>query len=210
MELADGDPVDVLHLGDIAQGLRFMDGTAQTRFADQIAIASANGQPWWIWPNIHSVTLISGTSVHEGGEGSAGEMIASLWGAGFARHELISIDGVLIDAAHSGPSTGIYEWTSGNVARHHLRNRLLRDDPPARVYLRAHRHDYLRETLYSPVTADIIVTPAYQLPGEYVRDRMQSPSAATCGMVALEVEDGRLCDVWPLTHKVDLRKRVTL
>jgi hypothetical protein len=210
MEIADGTPVDVLHLGDIAQGIRFMDGISQSRFADQLAIAMANADPWRCWPNLHSMTIISGTSVHEGGEGSAGELVASLWGASFANHELLSIAGVDFDVAHSGPSTGIYEWTSGNVARHHLRNRLLRDTPPARVYLRAHRHDYIRETLYVPVTADIIVLPSYQLPGAYVRDRMQSPSAAICGMVALEVDDGRLGDVWPLMHRVDLRKRVTL
>ena len=210
MELADGDPVDVIHLGDIAQGLKYMDGVSQTRFADQIAIASANGQPWWIWPNINSVTLISGTSVHEGGEGSAGDLVAGLWGGGFASQELVEIDGTLFDIAHHGPHPGIREWTSGNQARYYLRNCLLVDDPPARVYLRAHRHDYIRETLYRPQTADIIIVPSYQLPSSYVRQVMQSPSAAICGMVALEVEDGRLIDVLPLTHKIDLRKRVTL
>ena len=210
MELADGDPVDVIHLGDIVQGLRFIDGLNQSRFADQIAIASYNGAPWWMWPNVHSVTIVSGTGVHEGGEGSAGQLVASLWQADFVDHALLDVGGLAVDVAHHGPGTGIRIWTSGNVARFYLRDRLMRDDPPARVYLRAHRHDYIRETVYVPRPADIIVAPAYQLPSAYVRQVAQSPSAAVCGMVALEVEDGRLIDVLPLMHRVDLRKRVKL
>ena len=210
MEIADGDPVDVIHIGDIAQGIRFIDGLSQSRFVDQLAIAAANGKPWWMFENVNSVTIVSGTGVHEGGEGSAGQLVATLWQADFVDHALLDIDGLALDVAHHGPGTGIRQWTSGNVARFYLRDRLMRDDPPARVYLRAHRHDYIRETVYVPATADILVSPAYQLPSPYVRQVAQSPSAAICGMVALEIDDGRLVDVWPLLHRVDLRKRVTL
>lgn len=211
MEYADGDQVDVLHLGDICQGLKYIDGLSQSRFTDQLAVAQANADPWRIWDNVKSMTIISGTSVHEGGEGSAGELVASLWGATFYQHVLLDIDGMLIDAAHHGPGTGIRAWTRGNVARHYLRSRMLSDAPPARVYLRAHRHDYIRETLYEEsATGDLIVTPSYQLPSAYVRQTMQSPSAVYCGMVALEVIDGRLTDVLPLVQREDLRKRVTI
>ena len=210
MELANGSPVDVLPLGDIVQGLRFIDGLAQSRFADQLAIAAANSEPWWVHDNVQSVTIVSGTGVHEGGEGSAAELVATLWQAQIVDHALLNVDGLTLDVAHHGPSTGIRQWTSGNVARFYLRDRIMRDDPPARVYLRAHRHDYIRETVYVPATADIVVTPAYQLPTAYVRQTTQSPSAAICGMLALEIVDGRLVEVWPMIHKVDLRKRVML
>ena len=211
MELADGDPVDVIHLGDIIQGLRFIDGLNQSRFADQIAIASANGAPWWCWENLNSVTVVSGTGVHEGGEGSAGEIVATLWQAAGIQHGLLNVDGVLIDVAHHGPAAGIREWTRGNIARLYLLDRMLTDDPPARVYLRAHRHEPVWATQHrGDVTADLIVTPAYQLPSAYVRQVAQSPSAAVCGMIALEVEDGQLIDVHRMTHRVDLRRRVTL
>ena len=211
MELADGDLVDVIHLGDIIQGLRFIDGLNQSRFADQIAIASANGAPWWIWPNINSVTVVSGTGVHEGGEGSAGELVATLWQAAGIQHGLLDIDGVLIDVAHHGPAAGIREWTRGNIARLYLLDRMMTDDPPARVYLRAHRHEPVWATQHrGDVTADLLVTPAYQLPSAYVRQVAQSPSAAVCGLIALEVTDGQLTGVQRYTHRVDLRRRVTL
>lgn len=211
MELASGDPVDVVHLGDIIQGLRFLDGLAESRFADQIAIAAANGTPWLCWENISSVTVVSGTGVHEGGEGSAGELVAALWHAGSIQHGLLDVDGVLIDVAHHGPAAGIREWTRGNVARLYLLDRMMTDDPPARVYLRAHRHEPVWVTQHlDDVTADLLVTPAYQLPSAYVRQVMQSPSAAVCGMIALEIRDGELAGVNRFTHRVDLRKRVAL
>ena len=211
MELADGDPVHVLHLGDICQGLKFIDGLSASRFADQLAIASANAEPWRCWDNVKSMTMISGTSVHEGGEGSAGDLVASLWGAAFWQHALLDVDGMLIDAAHHGPGPGIRDWTQGNVATLYLRDRLYKDDPPARVYLRAHRHEHVHVTLHRlRGDADLIVTPAYQLPSAYVRQVGQSPSAAVCGMMALEITDGRLTDVLPFWDKVDLRRRVTL
>jgi hypothetical protein len=211
MELADGDPVEVVHLGDVIQGLRFIDGLSNSRFADQIAIASANGAPWWDWENVQSVTVVSGTGVHEGGEGSAGELVATLWKAASIQHGLLDVDGVLLDVAHHGPAVGIREWTRGNIARLYLLDRMMTDDPPARVYLRAHRHEPVWATQHrGDVTADVIVTPAYQLPSAYVRQVAQSPSAAVCGMVALEIEDGQLIDVRRLTHRVDLRRRVTL
>lgn len=211
MELADGDPVDVLHLGDICQGLRFIDGLSQSRFADQLAVAAANADPWRCWENIQSMSMISGTSVHEGGEGSAGELVASLWGAAYHQHALLDVDGVMIDAAHHGPAAGIREWTKGNIARLYLLDRLLTDDPPARVYLRAHRHEPVWATQHrGDVTADLLITPAYQLPSAYVRQVAQSPSAAVCGMLALEIRDGDLAGVHRMTHRVDLRRRVTL
>jgi hypothetical protein len=211
MEFAAGDLVDVVHLGDICQGLRYIDGLAHSRFADQLIIAAANADPWRCWDNLHTMSMISGTSVHEGGEGSAGELVASLWGAHFYQHTLLDVDGALIDAAHHGPHTGIREWTHGNVARLYLIDRLMSDDPPARIYLRAHRHEHVHVTVHRRQgTADLIVVPSYQLPSAYVRQVAQSPSAAICGMAALEIVDGRLTDTVPLLHRVDLRKRVEL
>ena len=211
MELADGDPVEVIHLGDVIQGLRFIDGLNQSRFADQIAIATANGAPWWCWENVQSVTVVSGTGVHEGGEGSAGELVATLWHAASIQHGLLDVDGVLIDVAHHGPAAGIREWTQGNVARLYLLDRMMTDTPPARVYLRAHRHEPVWVTQHQgEVTADLLVAPAYQLPSAYVRQIAQSPSAAVCGLIALEVTDGQLTDVKRFVHRVDLRRRVTL
>ena len=203
--------MDLIHLGDIAQGLKYIDGLSQTRFADQLAIARANFEPWLAIKRLRSRTIVSGTGAHEGGEGSAAEIVATVWQAQGMMHGLIDIDGLLIDVAHHGPGVGIREWTRGNVARLYLLDRLMSDDPPARVYLRAHRHEHVRVTVHRRQgTADLVVSPAYQLPSAYVRQVAQSPSAAICGMVALEVTDGRLTDVVPMLHKVDLRKRVTL
>ena len=211
MELADGDPVEVIHLGDVIQGIRFLDGLSESRFADQIAVAAANGAPWWLWDNVQSVTVVSGTAVHEGGEGSAAELVATLWNAASIQHGLLSVDGVLIDVAHHGPAAGIREWTRGNVARLYLLDRMMTDDPPARVYLRAHRHEPVWVTQHrGDTTADLLVTPAYQLPSAYVRQVAQSPSAAVCGMISLVIQDGELAGVHRFTHRVDLRKRVTL
>jgi len=88
---------------------------------------------------------------------------------------------------------------------------MLTDDPAARVYLRAHRHEPVWATQHrGDVTADLLVTPAYQLPSAYVRQVVQSPSAAVCGLVALEIRDGEFMGVQRYFHKVDLRRRMKL
>lgn len=208
--LAGKAHIDLLHLGDIIQGLQYFDGLSVTRFADQIAIGKANVVPWDSIKGLKRRYIVSGTAAHDC-EGAAGELVASLWGAEPLDHGLLDVGGVLIDAAHHGPAAGIREWTRGNIARLYLLDRMMTDDPPARVYLRAHRHDYIRETVTRRgITADIIISPSYQLPGAYARQVAQSPSAAVCGMVALVIDGGRLADVVSMTHKVDLRRRVTI
>ena len=213
LALAGKSRVDVVHNGDVCQGTRYPDGLMTTRLADHLAIAAANMAPWFTHKGVKSLTLVSGTGAHDFGEGSAEEAVACMLGRNvqMVSHPLLDVDGLSVDVAHHGPHTGIRAWTEGNVARLYLLDRLMRDDPPADVYVRSHRHDYVRVTLHGRYgTADLLVTPSWQLPGSYVRQVTQSASAVVCGLVALEVVDGRLAGVHPFTDKVDLRKRVTL
>ena len=205
--------VDVMHGGDICQGTKHLDGLMSTRMGDHIAIAAANMAPWMALPNAKSLTLFSGTGAHDFGEGSAEETVAKVLGkkVRMSHHELIDIDGLLVDAAHHGPGAGKRDWLKGNVARFYLQSAIQMDNPPANIYLRGHVHDSIWVSLfYHHKMYHLFVAPSWQLPGGYVEQQGQSPSAAVAGGWILEITDGRMTNAYEVPFEFPLRKRVTL
>jgi len=212
LSLAGKSRIEVIHNGDICQGAKHPEGNMSTRMTDHLTIAAANMAPWLADKRVKSLTIITGTQAHDFGEGSAEMAVARILGSRvrLCWHPRLSVDGFVIDAAHHGPHPGIYEWTSGAVARRYMLNRVMREREPADLYLRSHYHEYIRETIYRPRRADIVITPSMQLPGAYARQATREIDVVYCGFVALEIVDGRLVEAYPLGDEKDLKERVTL
>jgi hypothetical protein len=221
-EMADGAQVDVVHVGDVTWGLRYPAGLVSTRMADQLTLAVANLEPWLALDNVASLTLVTGTDSHELGEASAPLLVAGQLATAHPErristvsHLLGQVDGVAVDAAHHGPHPGTREWLMGNNVRHYTRSLMLGEvvrggEPPALV-VRAHYHDYARETVrVGQWCTEAVVLPAYAGLTPYAQQATRSISRITCGLVAVEIEDGRLREVRALVHSKDIRAQVVL
>ena len=214
-ELAQGDPITILHNGDLTWGKRYPDGLMTTRIVDQYIIAESNLLPWFLLPNVTTVRLMHGTQSHESGEGSAPIMVAKgLHDMGrdikTAQHGLYDVDGVLFDVAHHGPSLGIRHWLRGRTLRYMtqslMQDCIARGKKPPDVILRAHRHELVWITeRYMNYTCEAIALPAYCGMTHYAQQATQSAFLLTCGLVALVLEDGQVTGVHPFAREVDLR-----
>ena len=232
IELAAGDDIVVIHCGDTTHGTKYPNQLVSTRPADQILIAVANFQPWLAIPNLSAFRLTQGTAAHNFGEASAEILVTEQLRAqypdidvGTVRHGLADVDGMLIDYAHHGPSTGIRKWTEGNQMHYYTRSlmfaELLRGQIPPRVVFRGHRHEYKRITerveseegddrRLTYWEADMIVLPSFCGLSEHGQQATQSNYLIANGVVALEVVDGSLIDAHPFCRSVDLRTREEL
>jgi hypothetical protein len=224
--LADGAPIIVVHDGDLAHGDKYPEQLVSSRKADQVAIAVANMERALELPNILAVRLLEGTGAHEFSEGTIALLVAAQLRAvhpqldtAFRRHILLSVDGVRFDCAHHGPSPGIRAWTSGNQLRYYARSimydALADGEEPPDAITRAHRHLMRHETVRihtkrGTFKTEAIILPSYCGLSGHARQSTQSDYRITTGMVAYEVEGGRLREVYPFWRMVDLRTRETL
>jgi len=225
--LAGDDEIVVVHVGDITWGMTHPDRLVSGRQSDQPFIAAANMLPLAILDNVQVMRFIHGTSSHEFGHGSSSEIVSQYlkrqWpdkSIKAVQHSLLDVDGVLIDAAHHGPVTGSRSWLKGNVLRYSIRSQMMGDllqgREPARVYVRAHYHEYTRELVRvpsDPVRESFgLILPAYCGLTHYAQKVTRSAYVIGCGMVALEIVDGRLA--WEGVHAyhrtVDLRTKERL
>ena len=223
-DLADGDPVLVFHNGDITQGTRYADHLIATLIVDQVKIAVANLSRWYTHKriNLALVRVVVGTSVHSI-EGTTEQLVAAQLAALYPaistnvmyhlQFALKSQRGQVLDLAHHGPFPGSREWLRGNSARFYLRDAMMAEMidglTPARVYARAHYHEWVRETVRvrrngMDVTSDLVITPSYSGIDDYVRRATRSKRKIDLGLVALEFEDG-LRDIHPLYVQLDVR-----
>jgi len=224
--LADDDPLTVIHNGDLTWGRKYATELVSTREANQYLIAVANLAPWLELPNLTALRLSHGTGSHGFQEGTDVALISELLRArfpgcdiGVCRHGLADVDGVLIDYAHHGPPPGSRAWLTGNNLRYYIRSlmmdELVRHRAVPRVVLRAHYHTYQRETVRVPSGAgeavtDGVLTPAYCGLSEFAQQATRSAYLIGCGLVALEIEDGRLVDIHAMQRTVDLRREEKL
>lgn len=224
--LADGDRMIIVHNGDLTQGRKYPSELVSTREADQQLIAVANLRPWLEIPNVEAIRLTHGTGSHGFGESSMDYLVAEHLkllapdkNIGSVRHGLLKVDGVRFDYAHHGPTPGIRQWTMGNQLRHYTRSlmndEILRGRTPPRVVVRSHYHAYVRETVRVPMkdgeaVTDAFVTPSYCHLTEYATQATRSAYLIGCGLVACEVVDGKLREIYPFTRCTDLRREETL
>lgn len=219
-ELANGAPIVLIHTGDLTWGTKYAQGLVSTRIADQLLIAVDNLAQWYALPNLARVILIDGTDSHELGEATAPVMVASELTRRYPKvetastpHALIECGGRRLDVSHHGPGAGKRVWLSGDELRRYVRNIVLEDllcgcQPPD-VVMRAHIHDYLKETVPVGDREYLgIVSPSFCGMTPFARQVMQSPRRLTVGLVALEIIDGQVAGVHPFVKRVDLRQVV--
>lgn len=224
--LADGDPIVLLHVGDPVHGTKYQQGLiADVSRADQRRIAVSNLTPSIALPNVIAVRLYTGTAAHVW-PGYADARVAWALHQEFPRkdiqsvhHSRLMVGGEILDISHHGPHPGSRDWLRGNVARFYLRDRIYRDrrmgKEPARGYIRGHRHVWLKETMddrWADTDGDryLTVVPAYSGFTGFARQITQSEPELQCGMVVYEMEGGRLTEIHPFVHYEDLRLEETL
>jgi len=158
--LADGDPIYVWHNGDLTQGVKHKASLVSTRTADQVTIAVENMRPWLDIENVVRLEVVIGTAAHLLGEASTPIMVVQQLQAAYPRrtielcyhHRPTTVDGIIFDVAHHGPSSGIREWTQGNQLRYYAKSLVIHDvmrgrRPPHMIF-RAHFHRLWAETIH--------------------------------------------------------------
>jgi len=226
-ELADGDQVVYIHLGDATQGTKYKEQLVTTRLGDQPVIAAWNLMPVVERMDIKMVRYMTSTPVHAEGENSLDTLTMDAIKARIPgldvdvhQHGLYTINGVEFDCAHHGPHPGIRDWTEGGVARLYLRNRMIIDlkrgvEPP-QVYARGHHHK-LQVVRHDEVWGDkvyssmLVIVPGYCGLSEHARKVTQSAHLQRHGLAAFEILGGKLatkvCLKW---DTLDLRIKETL
>ncbi len=220
-ELAGGDPIAVIHNGDIVQGNHFPREQIGTRIYDQILISYMNFLPIIEILNPRYILLSKGTGSHDLGEGSATMLLCKMLTEKYpgitttaSYHSKDKIFGLWIDYAHHGSMTGRRIWLRGNEMRYYLRDIMMGElalgKRPADVYLRGHYHAYWREFLTIEFHGDdyeswMINLPSLCFLGDYGVQATRSPIAIQVGMVAMEIIDGSLHKIHKHIESIDTR-----
>lgn len=201
-KLAAGDPIIVLHNGDLTIGVKYPRQMSFTAISNQIIASYMNMTPWLELPNLRAMRLTYGTQSHELFEGTAPRLVVSKLkdkypktDIALVKHGLTEIEGSLFDFAHHGPYPGSRKWLEGNVARYYLRDcmltKLLAHQKPADYYLRSHFHTPIEEFLSIRQNGEfarswLFITPSYQLMGDYAQQATRSKDSVTNGCLVLE------------------------
>lgn len=223
VQIANGAPMIVIHNGDIAQGNKYPSELVSTRMADQILIGLANLSPWLEIGSVAAMRMAFGSEAHVFGEGSAEILVADgLKGRypdkdiSVCHHGLPVVGGVAIDYAHHGPFPGSRSWLRGNAARYYLQDLMMSEimagNTPPRLYLRAHFHSWVQETVTVTVgnvdyVSTLLVTPSFCMMGEHGHKATRSAPAITNGLAVIEIVDGELHKIHRLTRTLDIRSR---
>lgn len=225
-ELADGDPIVLLHVGDETDGDKYQDQQMFTQKGAQLLIAAANVEPWYQLDNLQKVRYISGTGAHNFKEDSGTLNVIDKLQARhpgveteLVQHGLFEIDTVAFDVAHHGPSPGTRKYTEGRQLTYYTES-LVQDaledwEEPPKVVLRAHYHTLCwqaitKKTKHGVYKTEAVILPAYCGLTEHGRQATKSISKIDCGLVAFEIVDDRLVGVHPFWRSVDLRTKEVL
>lgn len=223
VDFAEGDPLTVVHLGDICQGDKWGRELMTSSKANQVLIAIGIMNEWLELPNLKRVRLISGTDVHEFGEHSAVQLVTSSLQSDHPDHDirwyhhgLANLGGFDIDFAHHGPGKGKRKWLEMSNAGWYLRDIVFKEifegRRPPRLVIRAHKHLFGMGSVSfftgeGLVRSDIIILPPYQAMSIYARRVSLSEHLVHHGMVAVEVIDGELGRIMPFVKQYDVRTR---
>jgi hypothetical protein len=223
-DIAGDDEITVLVDGDATQGDRFAAGLiADVTRQDQQEIAVDALSPLVELDNVRKVRLLTGTAVHvpDSAEARISSMLAKSSGKDVqsSHHSRFTIAGVVFDVAHHGPAPGSRHWLRGNVALYYLRDRVYNDlhagITPARVYVRAHFHEWAPAHLEFDFWDEVCMASLYVLPSmcgltAYGRQATRSIPTLRAGFLAWEIVDGRVVECHRLTSTLDLRTEETL
>jgi hypothetical protein len=221
-KMAGRDEVVLIHNGDLCQGIKYPVELVSTRIADQIRIGAANLAAWTALPSLRAIRIVAGTAAHNLGEASAEILAGDMLQARFPGldiktfyHGLLEVNGVAVDVAHHGPHPGTRSWLQGNVARFYLRDLMMSEmmggGKPPQLVLRGHYHQFVREELrMADYHSTLVVTPAFAMLGDHAIQAVRSPSRVVNGMVAFEIIDGEVLQMYDFVRSIDVRTREVL
>ena len=220
-DLADGDEILYLHLGDITQGQKYASDWVTTRLGDQFLIALANHRPIMELPNLKAARYVEGTGSHVFGDGTSGGVVSGQLKVEYPdidvqaiAHGLIDYYGFTIDIAHHGPGPGSRKWLEANIASYYLRDimikELLRGKTPAKLFLRAHFHAWAKGGWNVSIDSDdywswIALMPSMCGLNCYGRQATKSVHLITNGALCFEIVDGEIYKTHRWTKTLDLR-----
>jgi hypothetical protein len=221
-QFANGDEIIVAVDGDLTAGNKHSSRLVSQRLADQIEIGASSLRPWYsIKPR--AIKIIKGTGAHTFEFGSSEIIITKQLQTefpevpiNFSNHALAKINGMDADISHHGPTAGRRFWLKGNEARYYLRSEMeieiAAGKVPPRLYVRAHYHDDVEETLIIKANghrykSTLVILPSLCYIDDYADQAAKSPSRITHGLYVHEVIDGDLFRVVPLTRTIDIRSR---
>lgn len=221
-EYAKDDDLIVILNGDMTAGNKYPQMLVSDRIADQIIIGEYNVYPWLdVAPR--AVRLIKGTGAHNFNQGSSEILITKLLQTTYPNisidvsdHSLISMAGMEVDISHHGPFPGSRHWLKGNVARYYLQSAMLEEigagKIPPRIYFRSHFHEEIEEVVTIKANghrykSTIIITPSFAFIDDHARQTARSPSRVTHGMIMVEIVDGEILRIVPLTKTIDIRTK---
>ena len=221
-KFANGDDIIISVDGDMTAGNKHPSRLVSEREADQIEIGVSNMRPWYAI-NPKAVKIIKGTGAHTFGYGSSEITITKQLRAEFpdvpikfCDHALTTVNGMPVDISHHGPTAGTRNWLKGNEARYYLRSNMQDEINagciPPRLYIRAHYHDDIEETIIiksngKRYKSTLVILPSLCYIDDFADQHVKSPSRITHGMYIFEIIDGDLCRIIPLTKSVDVRSR---
>ena len=222
-DIADGDPIVIIHNGDLAVGKKYSDQLVYSATSNQVIMAIMNMLPLVSLPNAKVMRLSYGTQSHEFFEGTVPRLVLRDLNSSFpekdikmVKHGLLDIGGIRIDYSHHGPYTGSRQWLKGNVARYQLRSDMMAEisagNQPPDVYLRGHYHERIEEHLVifangMDYRSSMLLTPSYQLLGDFAQQATRSTPRVTNGMVAIEVINGTIHRNHWLVKTSDIRTK---
>lgn len=220
-KLAGGDPIHAFFMGDITHGNKFVDQQVTTRMSDQVSYAVYAADPVFRLKGIKSCHFAYGTGVHVFGEGSSEILVSEFLKERYPKintrslyHGLAYIGKFAIDYSHHGPHPGTRNWLRGNVARLYLQSKMMDDldngQRPADLVARGHYHSFVR-TWYGMSRGGewfeswLIIMPPMCFVNDHARKATQSAYRVSPGIVAVEVINGRLHNIFPFTRTLDIR-----
>jgi len=223
--IINGESTIALIIGDICHGDRAKypdkELISDRGSVDQVLMAMAALEPLAEWDNVKAMRLCKGTGSHSFGRGSAELEVANRlqvkgMDAAAWYHMELTWGGVTLDLAHHGPSSGIREWTKGNVWRYYVRS--IQDNCSRNGYtipdavIRGHFHERIIEHVpfYRQTETDWtwgILAPAYCGIDDFGRKVTRSKRILSVGMLLLEIHDGRIVWVHELLHGMDAARK---
>lgn len=219
---ANGDPIYILSVSDLCQGLCFPVELMETAVSNHVFIAAGVLHPFLSLPNVRAVRLATGTRAHTFGEGSAELLAAAMLkplfpsvDIGVVDHGCATLGGMTIDYAHHGPAAGSRTWLKGNVARLYAQSiqqaALMDGETPPSLIIRGHVHEPVWVTTHALArgqwwTTDLAVIPPMVIAGEYAVKVARSPGVCVTGLVTFVVDENTITPDWRM-HTWDLVRR---
>lgn len=207
-ELAGKDEIEILHIGDITHGDKYLSDQMSVNMSPQLISAAYNFVPLLDISNVKKLRIAVGTPAHNFGESSTEDVVTEILSSKYPKkdikslyHGILNIDGFRIDYAHHGPPPGSRNWLKGNVARLYLLSAMMTeldmDRVPANLFVRGHYHTYVKEwaRIVRKETAYeswILIMPPLCIPNAHAIQVTRSVPDVHVGMIALEIVNGRL------------------